>query len=189
MGMGARIAEVRQAKGWSTTKLASAADAIYRRQPGLAPQEGDYVTQQNISVMETRDSNKSEFVAAIAEALGVSLRWLITGLGRPDDADWPFPMVDRSRWDQLGEQQRGYVQGAINGALDEATPSAESRRSVVTGLLAPQPATPAGPTPRLPKPGHASAPASRSPPAASPPPPSRRNAALPMAGAKSTRKS
>lgn len=120
MGMGSRVKEARDAKGWSTPKLAAVADAIYRKQPGVEPRdEGEYVTQQNVSVMETRDSNKSEFIAAIAAALDVSLRWLITGIGNANDRDWPLPMVERSRWDRCNEQERGYIQGAVNRALDD----------------------------------------------------------------------
>lgn len=35
------------------------------------------------------------------------------------DEDWPFPMVDRTRWERLTPELRGYVQAAVIRALDE----------------------------------------------------------------------
>lgn len=37
------------------------------------------------------------------------------------DEDWPFPLVNRARWDQCTLEMRGYVQNALNRALDEVT--------------------------------------------------------------------
>lgn len=55
----------------------------------------------------------------LADALGLSIRWLITGRGRKTEKDWPFDRVDRSRWDATSDEDRGYLQAAMNRALDE----------------------------------------------------------------------
>ena len=66
--------------------------------------------------------------------LGVSLRWLLTGIGRQDDPDWPFPRVARARWDACDDTDRGYVQAAVNKALDEC----EAARPFPTSEKAPR---------------------------------------------------
>ncbi len=37
----------------------------------------------------------------------------------PTIAEWPLPRVDRSRWDACTDEDRAYIQGAINRALSE----------------------------------------------------------------------
>lgn len=184
MGMGKRIQEARDRRGWSTTKLAAEADAIYRRQPGIDPaQTTEYVTQQNISVMENRDSNKSDFAGAIAEALGVSLRWLVTGHGRSDDPDWPFPLINRRLWDACNDAERGYVQGAANRALSDLRSKLHGEVSASAKALATPEAPSAGRglnPPPLPGPLQ---------PESSPRQPSKRSVGRPTASAKLARKS
>ena len=77
------------------------------------------LTQQALSNLITRDSATSEHAIRIADALGVSIRWLLDGTGAMDDLDWPFRKVDRRRWDVCDDEERGYVQSAMNRALDE----------------------------------------------------------------------
>jgi hypothetical protein len=65
---------------------------------------------------------------ALAQALGWSLDD-IAGTSTPDGRPpWPFPLVDRSRWDACTPEMRGYVQAAINRALDEVLAAAEDAR-------------------------------------------------------------
>ncbi len=119
MSLGARIKEVRESLGWQQEDLAA-------KVPGL--------TQPALSALEVRDSKSSQFAFQIAEALGVSARWLMTGAGRKDDVDWPFPRVRRERWDLCNDVDRGYVQAAINKALDECEaqrPAAIDEKHVV----------------------------------------------------------
>lgn len=77
------------------------------------------LSQQSLSNLITRDSKTSEFAIRIADALGVSVRWLLDGAGRKEDRDWPFSRVARSRWDACTDEDRGYVQSAMNRALDD----------------------------------------------------------------------
>jgi transcriptional regulator with XRE-family HTH domain len=104
MALGARIKEARGDLGWDQAALCA-------RVHGL--------TQQALSNLETRDSKTSEFAIRIADALGVSIRWLLDGAGRKGDRDWPFARVERSRWDACSPEDRGFVEGAISRALEE----------------------------------------------------------------------
>lgn len=81
--------------------------------------EGKGLKQQTLSVLEIRDSRSSEFACRIADALGVSVRWLMDGVGNPTETDWPFNRVNRGRWDACNLEDRAYVQAAINRALDD----------------------------------------------------------------------
>lgn len=79
----------------------------------------DGLSQQNLSNLITRDSTTSEYAIRIADVLGVSIRWLLDGAGRREDRDWPFSRVDRRRWDKCDDNDRGYVESAMNMALKE----------------------------------------------------------------------
>lgn len=48
------------------------------------------LTQQNLQAMISRNSKTSEHAVAIADALGLSIRWLLTGSGDKRGADWPL---------------------------------------------------------------------------------------------------
>lgn len=104
MALGARIKQVREDLGWDQAALCA-------KVPGLS--------QQNLSNLETRDSKTSEFAVRIADALQVSLRWLLDGAGPRESLEWPLPRVDRSRWDACTDDDRAYIQGAINAALSQ----------------------------------------------------------------------
>jgi transcriptional regulator with XRE-family HTH domain len=118
MAMGKRIEAERTARGWTQSKLA---DLVSNGAEGG-------LTQQALDRLEKRDSDKSEHAVGLADALGVSLRWLLSGTGRRDDKDWPFQRVNRARWDACDDVDRGYVQAAVNKALDEC----ESNRPFAT---------------------------------------------------------
>ncbi len=95
-----------------------AREALGMSQTALAAAVG--MSQQRLSLLEKRDSETSTAATKLADQLGVSLRWLLTGDGQPTDSDrWPFPRVKRERWDACDEGDRGYIQAAINKALDE----------------------------------------------------------------------
>ena len=64
MAIGKRIAQRLEALGWSRSQLMDAVD-------GLTPQA--------LSNLITRDSKRSEWDEAIAQALGVSVMWLVYG--------------------------------------------------------------------------------------------------------------
>lgn len=107
MNLGERVKQERLARKWTQAHLAERA--------GLS--------QQALAVLENRDSRTSDRAVELADALQVSLRWLLTGQGRPDDLDWPFRRVDRARWDRCDDIDRGYVQAAVNRALDDCEKS------------------------------------------------------------------
>jgi transcriptional regulator with XRE-family HTH domain len=104
--MGKRIESERKALGWTQAQLAHKVDP-------------ENFSQQALDRLEKRDSDTSKFAVQIADALGVNLRWLLTGNGRKDEPDWPFLRVRRDRWDACDEGDRGYVQAAMNKAMDE----------------------------------------------------------------------
>lgn len=104
MNLGGRIKQELETRGIDQAEICA-------KVPGLS--------QQALSNLGTRDSITSEYAIRIADALGVSIRWLLDGAGRRDDRDWPFPRVDKARWDACSDTDRGYVQAAMNRALDE----------------------------------------------------------------------
>lgn len=112
MALGKRVKHLVEEGQWEQDDLCKRVNAL------LLPGEKK-LTQQTLSNLMARDSTKSEAAPFLAEVFGVSLRWLLTGRGRRDDAEWPFPRVSRSRWDACSDVDRGYVQAAINRALDE----------------------------------------------------------------------
>lgn len=114
MSLGQRIKQRREALEWDQKDLCELV-------PGL--------TQSNLSAMEVRGSKTSEYAIRIADALRVSVRWLLDGTGAPDDRDWPFERVQRARWDACGPGDRGYVEGVVNRALEEC----EAARSANPG--------------------------------------------------------
>lgn len=111
MNLGQRIKQRREALGWGQQELCD-------KVPGL--------TQGNLSALEVRGSKTSEFAIRIADALSVSVRWLLDGTGTPDERDWPFDQVARPRWDACTEREKGFVESAMNTALAQCE---EARRA------------------------------------------------------------
>jgi hypothetical protein len=64
----------------------------------------------------------SGFAVQIADALGVSLRWLLTGEG-DREPEWPFRRIDRRRIDRLSENERGFVKGVLAQAIRDCESS------------------------------------------------------------------
>lgn len=118
MSMGNRIKTARENLKWTQLKLSEVVCALAGDETALS--------QQALHLLETRDSATSTAAPYIAEALSVSLRWLLTGAGRSDDVAWPFQKVRQSRWEACSDEDRGYVQHAINRALDECEASRRS---------------------------------------------------------------
>lgn len=88
------------------------------------------LNQQNLSALENRRSRTSEHAYWLALALQVSLRWLVAGVGNPDEREWPFPFVAQSSWDACDDAAKGYVQGAMNRALAEVLDKAPERHEL-----------------------------------------------------------
>lgn len=130
--LGRRLQIAREARGWTATELSR---RIGMDESGERP----LVSQQVISVLEQRNSATSEFAPQLADALSVSLRWLLSGKGRPADTDWPFNRVNRDRWDACTDEDRGYIQAAINKALDDCEASRTAARSLPQYLEASSP--------------------------------------------------
>lgn len=107
MAMGKRIETQREARRWSQQQLANEVN-------NNTPEGAKLLTQQTLDRLEKRDSATSEFACRIADALGVSVRWLLDGVGDVQATGWPFPdhallaSVLKLERDQLIE-----VQGAI----------------------------------------------------------------------------
>jgi transcriptional regulator with XRE-family HTH domain len=127
MALGSRIACAREGHGITQAELCALVNADLS---GGAKE----LTQQALSNLESRDSKSSEFAVRIADALGVSIRWLHDGTGRREDQDWPFRMVKRSRWDACDLVDRGYIEAAISRALDDC--EAARREHLSGGALA-----------------------------------------------------
>lgn len=125
MALGRRIKEAREARNLEQQELCDLVNA--RLSPADKP-----LTQPALSALEVRDSRTAESAPYIADALKINLRWLLTGQGARDEAEWPFTRVSKHRWDACGPEDRGYVQAAINRALDEC----EASRSKHQGLAA-----------------------------------------------------
>lgn len=84
-------------------------------QQQLAALCGRPVTQTTIQSIEDRDSKKSSHAGAIAEALGVSLGWLLTGEG-PKTAGDPLEPSDPSDKYLFATRVYGAVLSAGNGS-------------------------------------------------------------------------
>jgi hypothetical protein len=75
-------------------------------------------------MMEGGKSGASEPFATnhmkLAKLLDVDPGWLATGDGEMLRSDpWPLPLIERRRFEALPEQHRGYVQQAMNRAIEE----------------------------------------------------------------------
>lgn len=122
MALGARIKQVREQRGWTQTELAARVNRL------LA--EGDKpLQQQALDRLEARDSNKSEFSLQLADALGVSLRWLLSGQGDVEAVDWPFPDAELlPRVMRLPRDWRVELQSVIRERVREAEAASEGNR-------------------------------------------------------------
>lgn len=98
MALGARIRKRREDLGIDQKSLCAMV-------PGL--------TQQALSNLETRDSKTSEFALRIAAALNTSAAWLLDGLGRPEDRDWPFERINRLALQQLSHDDLTRIETAL----------------------------------------------------------------------------
>ena len=82
--------------------------------------------------------------ARAASHLKVNSDWLATGIGemRPEPRlDWPFARVDRLRWDKCNDVDRGYIQSALNRAMEDCEGN-RARAAEVLHSLIPQPEAP-----------------------------------------------
>jgi len=78
------------------------------------------VGQSTVANIESGLRGGLQSLAELAAALHISYRWLRDGEGEMELAPaWPFPRVKQSRWDACTDEDKAYVQGAINRALDE----------------------------------------------------------------------
>jgi len=113
MNLGRRIKEARELRQWE-------AEDLRRRVNELIPPGQRELSQQALSNLETRDSKTSEYAIWIADALEVSYRWLLAGMGDPRDREWFFERVPRAKWESLtGPEDRAWVQKAMLDAINE----------------------------------------------------------------------
>lgn len=111
MALGERIAEALDALDLSQAQLCDRVNA----QRGGAKE----LQQQALSGLVKRDSKSSEFVVRIADALGVSIRWLQDGIGAMNDRDWPFPGIDPSRFLRLERDEQIEIQGLVRARIEK----------------------------------------------------------------------
>lgn len=110
MSLGKRIQLVRLERGWEQADLVEAANGC--------------ISQQALSNLEVRDSKTSEHLFAVADALGVSARWLMTGEGDkfpPTEASIHtlFPLVSDDEWDSLDDRERGIIEAKLHSAFED----------------------------------------------------------------------
>jgi transcriptional regulator with XRE-family HTH domain len=114
MALGARIKQARELRALNQTELAERVNKM------LGPEDKP-LTQQALGALESRDSNKSEHALKIADALGVSVRWLLDGQGDLDALDWPFPDQELlARVLKLPRDWRVELQAVIRERVAEA---------------------------------------------------------------------
>lgn len=107
-------------------------EALDGRQQKLLYGSIEGLTQQNLSLMISRDSTTSEFAIRIADKLGVSIRWLLDGVGDKHSTDWPFPSIPRARFDALTRDQRSKLEGMLDLRIEQLqaeTPAAKRKRA------------------------------------------------------------
>jgi len=84
---------------------------------------GDLATQLDVtSAVMTNWKARGIAVPAAVNAqrlFGCNVLWVLDGAEPQAVGGWPFPRVDRARWDACDDTDRGYVQSAMNRALDE----------------------------------------------------------------------
>lgn len=113
MALGARIKEARDAIPLDQAELCSKIDGL---------------TQQSLSNLETRDSRTSEYALRIADALGVSIRWLLDGDGVRDEPEWPFPDIERARFYRLTPNERIEVQAVARERIEKFETALRGKR-------------------------------------------------------------
>lgn len=79
MAIGSRIVEVLERKGWKQADLLRAAPTV---------------GQTTLSQIIARDNSATEVLFELADALGVSARWLQTGVEPPPGVDLDAPQVN-----------------------------------------------------------------------------------------------
>jgi hypothetical protein len=83
-----------------------------------------------------------------AAFLGVNPDWLATGVGNKRANPWPFPLIDRNRYDQLDDSMKGYVQRALEDALEKCESKAgkqpSHKKSIADQIEDIQPTLPPG---------------------------------------------
>lgn len=112
MALGKRIEAERTGLGWTQQKLV---DLVNQH---LRAEDERGLTQQALDRLEKRDSNKSEFAIRIADALGVSIRWLLDGVGerRPSSSNEPVRLHDGHTDPAKNGAEAGGVFDGLNAA-------------------------------------------------------------------------
>jgi len=84
------------------------------------------ISQGTIGNLESGTRERPRDLLSIALALGVNVNWLAYGrgpmmLGEQDAAGevWPFPDIDRGRFDRLPLRQQIEIQGLVRKAIGE----------------------------------------------------------------------
>lgn len=116
---GQRIRRIRKALGLNQTDLAAAVG----------------VDQSTISDIERGGGFSAELLIKIADALGCTAGILMRG---HDAAMWPFKRVPIERFLALNTEDRSYVEGKLDQALDNVstTPTAEDLAIVAAARVA-----------------------------------------------------
>jgi transcriptional regulator with XRE-family HTH domain len=112
MSLGKRIKSIREERDWTQNVLCA-------RVNRMLPADVKPLSQQALAGLENRDSTTSSHATWIADALGVSVRWLMDGLGDKSATDWPFPDLELHRFLALTPNQRIEIQGLVRARIKE----------------------------------------------------------------------
>lgn len=129
MGLGARVKEVREDRGWSQKDLAARVSTILRRK----------ITQVAIHHIEKRDNVMPRFVVELAQALEVSLPWLqyergpkkgVPPRAPPTSRGDDLPQVPVRHYVGAGDEVHPFDDGGDDDAIDwEDAPPGFNRRT------------------------------------------------------------
>lgn len=130
MGLGSRIEEALAGRQQKFLHEWTDKQGCVHGIPGLR--------QATLSALIKRDSATSEFAIRIADRLGVSIRWLLDGEGAPDRLEWPFPGIDRAKFDALAPEAKLEIQGVVRERIDAMAPRAAHRETIVVKSTIPR---------------------------------------------------
>lgn len=125
MALGKRIREERDARGLTQIQLCELVNALIP--DGALDEKGEPdkgLSQQNLLNLEKRDSAKNRHAHLIAAALGLSLRWLLTGEGPKHAAQSVLiadllPGLNVALLEKLSPTERSFIAGKIDNEVEK----------------------------------------------------------------------
>ncbi len=95
------------------------------------------VAPQNVNNWEARGPSKDALLEAQA-TFGVNATWVTTGVGpmfvggsaTTTTAHWPFKRVEWRRFERLNPEERGYVEGRVEAAIESVEANADHQKRI-----------------------------------------------------------